>query len=80
MPKPDPARAAVLQVLYPVPDPFDTLEQYRRAIHADLPTFTRDELLAERTQVKLRLLVSTERDGRAWLEQRLEAVTRALRG
>lgn len=80
MPTADPARAAVLHVLYPIPNPFDTLEQYQRCIHADLPRFTRDELLAERAQVKLRLQVSTERDGRAWLEERLAAVSRALRG
>ena len=71
-------RAAVLHVLYPIPDPFDTLEQYQRAIHADLPRFTRAELAAEARQVRLRLEVSTEQDGRAWLEQRLAAVAQAL--
>lgn len=76
----DPARTAVLDVLYPIPNPFDTLEQYQRCIHADLEHFTKDELLAERRQVSLRLDVSTERDGRVWLEERLERVNRALRG
>ncbi len=80
MTDPAPTRAEILQVLYPVPNPFDTLEQYRRAIHADLPTFTRDELLAERRQVTLRLEVSTPRDGRAWLEERLARINQALRG
>ena len=71
-------RPGVLDVLYPIPNPLDTLEQYEKATHADLPRFTRDGLIAERRQAQLRLLVSTHHDGTAWLDERIEAIGREL--
>src|SRR5262245_12412286 len=72
-------RQQILDVLYRMPDPFDTLEDYQRARHADLSGMTPVELDAEARRVRIRLTISTPEDGTAWLTERLAAIAASRR-
>lgn len=68
--------AELCELLFPIPDPLDTLEQRERFEHRDLAGLSRAELLRERERLKLRLLLDDAPD--PWLFQRLDVLRRML--
>ncbi len=63
-----------LDALYPLPQPRQTLEEYRRSRHEDLPGLSDDALDREARLVQLRLDLDPDAKCRAWLTDRLTAV------
>jgi len=70
-----PGQAA--RLLYPVPDRFDTVEQFEKYVGSDLEVMPRAELIAERERVRFVLLFEPTPD--AWFVKRLQAIEEAIR-
>ena len=68
----------LLDRLYGLPRPFDTLEAFQRSIHADLPGMPPEELHRELHRVDMRLALDDRPP--PWLTERHCKVTAALRG
>ena len=68
--------AELCDLIYSVPNPWDTLEQHERYEHHDLSRVSRAELLRERDRVRLRLLLDDGPD--PWILQRLDKLRGAL--
>lgn len=64
-------------VVYPIPDPFRSLEEWERWRHLDLPELSTPELLRERARLRLRLTLDDAPD--SWCLERLQAIEGALR-
>lgn len=68
--------ADLCALLYPVPDPVESLEQNERYHHRDLARLAEPELRRELERLRLRLLL--EDDLPAWLLQRRMRLEHAL--
>jgi hypothetical protein len=68
------ARTRWLDRLYRLPNPFDTLEGWRRAMHLDLVELSPGELENERIKVRLRLAYTPDE---TWLHDRLKKLRAA---
>jgi hypothetical protein len=66
----------VQTVIYPLPDPFDTLEQYAQYHHRDVRGMPVDRLELEYTHVLWRL--AHEARPHPWLQQRRHAIRQAM--
>ena len=66
------------ELLYPVPNSLETLEQRDRYELRDISRMSRPELLKDRDRLKLRLLLEDVSD--PWLSRRLAALQKALNG
>ena len=73
--KREPGQAA--RLLYPVPDPFDTMEQFEKFVCRDLDAMSMPELIAEQQRVRLVLLIQPSPN--AWFLKRLQAIEEAMR-
>lgn len=70
-----------LNLIYPVPNPLVSLEEWRRLNHLDLQHRQTAQLARERFKVHSRLMLSDERDPwGGWLEERLVAIEDELAG
>jgi hypothetical protein len=66
--------AELCELIYPVPNPWDTFEQRERFEHHDLRHMSQPELLRERTKLELRLTLDDA--PAAWLLERLGRLRR----
>lgn len=66
----------LFDLICPVPNPWDTLEQLERYEHRDLGRLSRAELLRERERVWFRILLDDAPD--LWLFGRLDSLRTAL--
>jgi hypothetical protein len=67
------------RLLATVPDPFDTLEEYRRARHEDVALMDNEQLSAERIWTSIRwssLRQHRRHDEACWWRTRLDVITR----
>ena len=72
----DELRIAWLDLLYPLPRPFESREEYERFMHADLPRRPRAELARERERLRDRLVHDDDPD--PWLLIRMTKLTEIL--
>jgi hypothetical protein len=63
-------------LIYPVPNPWDSLEQRERYEHRDLWRLSRPELARERDRVRLRLTLDDASP--TWILERLRRIDEAL--
>ena len=65
-------------LIYPIPDPYDTIEQYERHLHRDVPHLDDDALNRERGRARQRWLsIDTRRsetEAERWLVRRIAAL------
>jgi hypothetical protein len=66
-----------LEHTYPIPDVYDTHEQWQRRLHHDLTAMSRAQLLLEQRQLETRLMF--DRKPHLWLLERHERVQEVLR-
>lgn len=66
-----------LQLLYPLPDPMVSLEEWERSTHADLASM--DLFALERERYRARHRYYLEARPHPWLARRLEAIRAELR-
>jgi hypothetical protein len=67
---------ALCDLIYPVPNPWNTLEQRDRYEHRDLWRLSRPELARERDRVRLRLTLDDSAP--TWVLERLGRIEEAL--
>ena len=72
-----PTARAILDALYPLPDPLSSLEQAWRAQHADVADLSPAERARERRRVLWRLDYEPDLERRAWLQGRAAALARS---
>ena len=68
---------ARFDALYPLPDPYDTWEQWQQREHRDLAAMTPSQLRAEQEKLKLLLLYDPAPHG--WFVERALALDAILR-
>lgn len=66
-----------LDWLYPLPDPFNTFEEYEKENHLDIQFLSLSSLKAERARVKMRLLY--DQNPPAWLIERLNVIEEEIK-
>ncbi len=66
-----------MSFFYPVPDRFDTAEQFEKYVGNDLDAMSMPELIAEQQRVRLVLLIQPSPN--AWFLKRLQAIEEAIR-
>lgn len=66
-----------LGLLYKIPNPFTSLEQYQQFTHEDLRSMSRALLKRELAKIRLRLLYDD--DPPSWLLKRFDIIREALR-
>ncbi len=71
------ANARPLELLYPLPQPLDSLEDYDRVTHRDLSRLDTASLRREHYRCRHRL--NCEHDPSPWLAERLAAIRAELR-
>lgn len=66
-----------LDRLYPIPDPFNTSEEYEKEKHLDIQSMNLPSLKAERARVRMRLLY--DQNPSAWLIERLNVLEEEIK-
>ena len=65
-----------MSFFYPVPDRFDTAEQFEKYVCSDLDAMSMPELIAEQQRVRLVLLIAPSPN--PWFLKRLQAIEEAI--
>jgi hypothetical protein len=68
--------ASLCELIYPVPNPWDTLEERERYEHRDLWKLSRPELLRERDRARLRLTLDDSPP--VWILERVRLIEEGL--
>lgn len=71
------SRQLDLDVIYSIPDPFDTMEAWERFTHRDLKGLSRSALVAELARLRHRLLL--DQKPVPWVVERFRVLRATLR-